>query len=161
MLLIQHNNTMHDVIHDTELALVYSYIFAWACSYQEQAVPSPVSPSGDIANSMQAGGNSNSCLTQLGEEEEKLKQEKKRNEDYTMHIVDNGKVVGPAVTLHDSSSLATTAASLSLDPVTKSANTVYDVSGHTATNAADSDTGSEDSRMNSDREPLLDNSCSC
>ena len=133
-----------------------------ACSYREQAVPSPVSPSGDAANSMQAGGNSNSCLRQLGEEEEKLQQEKVDvSED---HNIDNGnlKIVGPAVTLHDSSSLATAAAPLSLDRVTnlKSADTVYGVSGHTATNAADSDTGSEDSRMNSDREALLDNSCS-
>lgn len=137
-----------------------------ACSYQEQAVPSPVSPSGDAANSMQAEGNSNRCLRQLGEEEEKLQREKKVDvsEDYTIHNIDNRnlKVVGPAVTLHDSSSLATAAAPLSLDPVTnlKSADTVCGVSGHTATNAADSDTGSEDSRMNSDREALLDNSCS-
>ena len=89
---------------------------------------------------MPVGGNGNNGLQQLGEEEEKLQQEKKLNEDYTVDInTDNEKVVGPAVTLCDSSSLAT--APLSIDPVNKT--------------AADSDTGSEDSRINSDRESLL------
>ena len=98
---------------------------------------------------MQAGGNSNNCLGQLGEEEEQLQQEKKLNEDYTTHTIDNEKVVGPHVMLHESSSLAT--APLSLDE------TIH-MSNPSATTAADSDTGSEDSRMNSDKEPLLENS---
>ena len=117
-------------------------------SYQDQAAPCPVSPSGDAANSMQAGGNSNSSLGQLGEEEEMLRREKKLNEDCTMP--DNEKMAGPDVTLRDSTSLAT--ASLSFDPEAINTN------GPIATTAADSDTGSEDSRMNSDREPLLENS---
>ena len=107
-----------------------------------------MSPSGDAANSMPAGGNSNSCLGQLGEEEEMLRREKKLNEDCT--LPDNEKMAGPGVTLHDSTSLAT--ASLSFDPE------AINTSDPTATTAADSDTGSEDSRMNSDREPLLENS---
>ena len=119
-------------------------------SYQDQAAPCPVSPSGDAANSMQAGGNSNSSLGQLGEEEEMLRREKKLNEDCTMP--DNEKMAGPGVTLHDSTSLAT--ASLSFDP--EAINTSDPIC--IATTAADSDTGSEDSRMNSDREPLLENS---
>ena len=86
---------------------------------------------------MPVGGNGNNGLQQFGEEEEKLQQEKKLNEDYTVDInTDNEKVVGPAVTLCDSSSLAT--APLSIDKT-----------------AADSDTGSGDSRINSDRESLL------
>ena len=117
-------------------------------SYQDQAAPCPVSPSGDAANSMHAGGNSNSSLGQLGEEEEMLRREKKLNEDCTMP--DNEKMADPGVTLRDSTSLAT--ASLSFDPEAINTN------GPIATTAADSDTGSEDSRMNSDMEPLLENS---
>ena len=119
-----------------------------ACRYQ----PIQVSLSGNRENCMQAGGDSNSSLGQLGEEEEKLQQEKKLNEDHTMpRDIDNEKIMGPDVMLCDSTSLAT--ASLSFDSVTKTTETI-----NIATAAADSisdDTGSEDSRMNSDREPLL------
>jgi hypothetical protein len=97
---------------------------------------------------MQAGGNSNSNLGQLGEEEENLREKK----DYTMP--DNEKIVGPGVTLRDSTSLAGTAPP-SFDP------DAINSSGPIATTAADSDTGSEDSRMNSDRAPLLENSSNC
>ena len=117
-----------------------------ACRYE----PIQVSPSGNRENCMQAGGDSNSSLGQLGEEEEKLQQEKKLNEDYTMHI-DNEKIVNPDVMLCESTSLAT--APLSFDSGAKTTETV-----NRTTRAADSisdDTGSEDSRMNSDREPLL------
>lgn len=100
---------------------------------------------------MPTGGNSNSDLGQFGEEEEKLQQEKQAQlkDDF---VADNEK--GPDVMLCGSTSLATDPGS---DPVTP---TVYVSGPFIATTAADSvsdDTGSEDSRMNSDREPLLEN----
>ena len=100
---------------------------------------------------MQAGGDNNSSLGQLGEEEEKLQQEKKFNEDYTMHNIDNEKIMVPDVMLCDSTSLAT--APSSFDSGTKTTETV-NITTTAADNVSD-DTGSEDSRMNSDMEPLL------
>lgn len=49
-------------------------------------MPAQVSPSGNRENCMPVGGNGNNGLQQLGEEEEKLQQEKKLNEDYTVDI---------------------------------------------------------------------------
>ena len=138
---------------------VYSKYTLLICSSEEQAAPRPVSPSGNMTNSVQAEGNSNSSLGQLGEEEEKLQQEKNLDEGITTALIihaDDKKVVDPDVMLCGSISPAT--APLSFDSVTKTTETI-DISGPIATasaNRVSDDTGSGDSRMNSDGEPLLE-----
>ena len=133
---------------------MFLYYIYLACSSQEQAVPRPLSPSGNTANSVQVEGNNNSSLGQLEEEEERLQQEKNLDEGFTTALIIRAydeKVV-------DSTSPAT--APLSFDSVTKSTETI-NISGPIATasaNRVSDDAGSGDSRMNSDGEPLLETS---
>ena len=57
-----------------------------------------MAPSGDTANSVQAEGNSNSSLGQLGEDEEKFQQEMNLDEGFTTTVIvhaDDEKVVDP------------------------------------------------------------------
>ena len=116
-----------------------------------------MSQSGGNGSSMQTGGTSNRHLRVLGEEENELYNQKQNGEVHSTTTLtldyDNKKFssVGPEAILSGSSSLATV--SSNIDMVTKA---VY-VNGPIATAAADSDIGSEDSRINSDKEPLLEN----
>ena len=133
------------------------FIYLLACRSQKQAASHALSPSGNTVNSVQAEGNNNSSLGQLGEEEEKLQIEKNLDEGFTTALIihaDDEKVVDPDVMLCDSTSPAT--APLSFDSVPKTTETI-NISGPIATTSANrvsDDTGSGDSRMNSDREPL-------
>ena len=124
----------------------------------------PESQSSGNASSMPTGGTSNSYLRMLGEEENELYNQKQLEKTHLTTTLtlgfDNQKLlstcIGPEATLSASSSLATV--SRNIDAVTKATNSyVSDPMTTASTDSVSDDTGSEDSRMNSDREPLLEN----
>ena len=122
-----------------------------------------MSHSGSNASSMPTGGTVNSCLRVLGEEENELYNQKhvERVHPATTHSLDFGdkkfSSIGPKATLSGSSSLATVSNNTQSDAITK-ATCISDPVTNSAADSISDDTGSEgDSRMNSDREPLLEN----
>ena len=122
-----------------------------------------MSPSGGRESSIQAGGTSNSSLRILGEEEKELYEHKQLDKDSTTLTppvsmysnYDNKKPsnIDPDPVLSDSISLLTDS---SINPVPETTENI-NISIPMAAMAADSDTGSEDSTMNSGKQLLLDN----
>ena len=119
-----------------------------------------MSPSGGRESSIQAGGTSNSSLRILGEEEKELYEHKQLDKDSTtltppvsMYSNYDNKKPSNIDPDPDSISLPTDS---SINPVPETTENI-NKSIPIAATAADSDTGSEDSTMNSDKQPLLDN----
>ena len=112
---------------------------------------------------MPAGGNSSGSLRIFGEEKKELCEHKQFNKDLTTLVLsmsmynnyDNKKPssTDPKVVISDSTSLATVP---SIDPVSKTIENI-NVSGPKTAAAADCVSDSEDSRINSDKQLLLDN----
>ena len=163
---------MHDIIHNTQCNMIiiintsvfieYDIILYPPSLFSRYTEPAPESLSGRRESYMPSGGNIGNSL-RIGEEEKELYLQKQLDKDLTTFAppasmysnYDNKKPsnIGPELVLSDSVSLPTDS---SINPVTETTENI-NVSIPMAATAADSDTGSEDSTMNSDQQPLLDN----